>query len=88
MTYGTVVDPPIDNVAFAVGPRLAPVIAAFECPICVPDSDNPRPALYVVLVGTAQVPSPLKNLVLYPLAGAGTSPAFQAADAVAPVMLE
>lgn len=39
--------------------------------------------VYVVFVGTAQVPSPLKKDACLPAAGAGTIPALPAADAVA-----
>ena len=46
--------------------------------------------MYVVFVsgGTAQIPSDRKYRFAAPFAGAGTKPAFPAADDVAPVMLE
>jgi hypothetical protein len=54
----------------------------------VPDNVIPLLPVYVVLVGITHVPSPRKNDVCLPAAGAGTRPALPAALAVAAVILE
>ena len=52
------------------------------------DELDPVNTEYVVLGGVCQVPSPLRYLLVYPLEGAGTSPADPAADDVAPLNVE
>ena len=76
----------LGGVAQVPSPRMKLDVLPLSClnkPLAVVEA-NP----YVVLVGTAHVPSPRRYLACAPAAGAGTKPAFPAAEAeAAPILV-
>ena len=70
---------------YLVVPAVAPGSGTRPALWFVPDAPK---FVYVVFVGMTQVPSPRRNAVCLPAAGAGTRPAVPAAEAVAAVIFE